>query len=127
MLKAGPPFRWDNGTLQKTSTVAKIWYDGLGRRVVKQIGDDCETTHEVGDWDGAYHYYYDGHKLIETRNASYRVLKQYVWGTQYIDELLEIGVNHDPTDTDETNGGGCEVFFWVSLPKTSSGRDAVRR
>lgn len=42
-----------------------------------------------------------------------RVLKQHVWGLSYIDELLQIGINQDPSDTAESNGGSCERFFWA--------------
>ena len=34
--------------------------------------------------------------MIETRNGSSQVLEQYVWGTQYIDELVQIAINNSP-------------------------------
>ena len=63
--------------------------------------------------ESCYRYYYDGQSLIEERNASHRVLRQSVWGTQYVDELVQVGVNQDPADTNELHGGACERFFWV--------------
>jgi hypothetical protein len=39
------------------------------------------------------------------------VLRQYLWGVQYIDELVQIGINQDPGDACETGGGQCERFF----------------
>ena len=61
-------------------------YDGLGRRNVKKIENS-------GDWNGTYRYTCDGQKVAETRDASDTLLKQYLWGTQYIDELVQIGTN----------------------------------
>ena len=49
LAKVETAFRWDNGTLQNTSTVGIIQYDGLGRRTVKQIGDGRETRRNPGD------------------------------------------------------------------------------
>jgi hypothetical protein len=37
-----------------------------------------------GDWDCTDHCYYDGQHLTEQRNGSDQVLRQSVWGTQYI-------------------------------------------
>ena len=79
-------------------------YDGLGRRDYKEI-INC------ADWDRTYNYYYDGHKLVETRNGSGKVLKQYVWGTQYIDELLQVGINEDPWGEGEEN---CDAFYYAA-------------
>ena len=78
--------------MQVTSTVATIEYDGLGRRIVKQIGDGDATnsTDAAGDWEATYEYYYGGRRMIEVRNGSNQARKQYVWGTQYIDELVQI-------------------------------------
>ena len=48
--------------------------------------------------------------MIETRNGSDDVLKQHIWGTRYVDELLQIGINDDPTDAGEDD---CETFYWA--------------
>ncbi len=42
-------------------------------------------------------------------NGSDRVIKQHVWGTQYVDELVQMALNDDPTDTEQN----CETLYWV--------------
>jgi len=82
-------------------------YDGLGRRITKAASGSAEM-------DYTYHYYYDGQQVIEVRNETateQQLLKQNVWGTQYIDELVQIAINQDPLDDDEDV---CERVFWVS-------------
>jgi RHS repeat-associated protein len=91
------------GGLQNGSQIAEIRYDGLGRRISKAI------THSA-DWNAAYHYYYDGQQMIETRNGSDQVLNQHVWGTRYIDELLQITINDDPADANEDD---CETACYA--------------
>jgi len=93
--------------LQAGSVVATLAYDGLGRRIAKAV-TNC------GDWDGTYHYYYDGQRMIETRNGSDQVLTQYVWGLTYVDELIQIAHNQDPENADEgITENVCERFFCV--------------
>ena len=41
-----------------------------------------------GDFDGTVVYLFDGHKIIETRDGSNNVVRQFIHGTQYIDELV---------------------------------------
>ncbi len=57
--------------------------------------------------------YFDGNGLIENRNGSDRTLRRYVWGAQYVDELVLIGIDKDPQDTQESQ---CEMFYWVCQP-----------
>ena len=71
-----------------------------------------KSVDNSADWDCTYFFYHDGQKTVEVRNGSERVLNQYVWGRQYIDELVQVAINQDPEDTDESNGGHCERFFW---------------
>ena len=69
-----------------------------------------------GDWDGTYYSYYDGWKVVELRDGSEQVLKQYTWGRQYMDELLLIAINQDPQNAYLPVGleeNLCERFFWV--------------
>jgi RHS repeat-associated protein len=47
---------------------------------------------------------------IETRNGSDLVLKQYVWGVDYVDQLVQVAVNNDPTDVTEDD---VETFYWA--------------
>ena len=67
-----------------------------------------------GGLDATYHYYLDGQSLVETRNGSDQVLKQHVWGLDYIDELIQVGLNIDPqnADTGLAAENICERFFW---------------
>ena len=101
MVEVKRAYRNSQGTLTEGSTVATIGYDGLNRRIVKDIDNS-------GDWDCAYHYYYSGQRMIETRNGSDNVLKQHVWGAGYVDELVQIAINDDPT-----NGDDCWMFYWA--------------
>ena len=106
----------DLGTLQTGSTVGKFAYDGLSRRIQKKVTNSA-------DQDFTYHYYYNGQQLIETRNASSMVLKQNVWGLTYIDELVQVAINQDPINAENTvdtsgqpvssNENKCERFFWA--------------
>ena len=98
-------------------TIAEYRHDGLGRRISKKIENS-------GDWNCCYHYFLDGNRVIEERaemdvgeHEPLRVHKQYVWGLTYVDELVQVQVNQDPTDTAEDDyfyGGHCERSFWVA-------------
>ena len=46
---------------------------------------------------------------IEDRNAADKTIRQYVWGMQYIDDLVQIGTNDDPSDGSEQ---ACETTYW---------------
>jgi hypothetical protein len=76
----------DPNNLLSDSVVGTIRYDGLGRRVVKQVGDGRSLTREAGDWEMTYHLYHDGVRTVEERNGSGQVIRQYVWGRTYVDE-----------------------------------------
>ena len=83
------------------SVVATMQYDALGRRIVKEVqhASNLNTT---------YHYFYDGQSVIQTDNGAPsggQMLKQYVWGLQYIDELCQVGVNQDPANADSSFSG----------------------
>ncbi|WP_432800191.1 hypothetical protein [Poriferisphaera sp. WC338] len=96
MISVKKAYRDSNGVVQAGSNIITMQYDALGRRIVKKIENS-------GDLNAEYHYYYDGQKLIEARNEQDVPVQQYVWGTQYIDELIEIRSNHNPTtNTDFT-------------------------
>ncbi|NUQ09533.1 MAG: RHS repeat-associated core domain-containing protein, partial [Phycisphaerae bacterium] len=43
-----------------------------------------------GDLDGTTYFFYDGLREIEERNGAEAVTQQYVWGHEYIDQLLMI-------------------------------------
>jgi hypothetical protein len=47
--------------------------------------------------------------IIEMRNNADKTIKQQVWGPGYVDELVQIAVNDDPTDTEQV----CESTYWA--------------
>ena len=52
---------------------------------------------------------------IEDRDDSGCVLRQYVWGARYVDNIVEIAVNTDPEDDEEgpqSNQCLCEDFYY---------------
>jgi hypothetical protein len=62
-------------------------------------------------WDATYNYFYTSHngqQMVETRNGSEDLLKQYVWGLQYVDEVCQVALNDAPADEGEDD---CETFF----------------
>ncbi|MCP4214654.1 MAG: hypothetical protein GY765_08350, partial [bacterium] len=61
------------------TTTAEYKYDAMGRRIEKKVGAD--TTR----------YFYSGDQVIEERDASDAILKQFIYGTG-IDELLMTAV-----------------------------------
>ena len=61
--------------------VATYAFYGDGRRARKQVQNR-------GDLDRTIYFYYDGQQVIEERDGSERLYQQYVWGPNYIDELV---------------------------------------
>jgi hypothetical protein len=80
-------------SIQLGSVLQTNAYDGAGRRIVK-------ATKNSADLDATYHHFYNpgGHSLLEERTGSGWVIKQYVWGQMYIDELVQVAHNSDPAD-----------------------------
>jgi RHS repeat-associated protein len=76
------------------STTVNFKYDPLGRRVQKTI--DTGTTAKT------INFYYDGNQVIEERDGSDQVLKQYVYGNG-IDEILRI---------DKYEGGTATPYYF---------------
>jgi RHS repeat-associated protein len=84
-------------------TVAEYEYDGLDRRIEKVVSNSGEGVVPGSDDDGTgiqagdrhERYYYAGWRMLETRDDSDRTLGQWVWGTQYIDELVCYDRNMD--------------------------------
>jgi RHS repeat-associated protein len=68
-------------------TLQEAEFDGLGRRIKKVVTNS-------GEYDGTEVYLYDGHRIIEVRDGSSNVTKQFVYGTQYTDELVMIRVTN---------------------------------
>ena len=104
------------GTVTTGPTIAKMRYDGLGRRVSKQVINDGVLS--AGNNGKTYHYYYDGQSVIQMDNQDDEMLKQYVWGIQYIDELCQIGRNQDPANAHSAFNGPtyyeneCEYYYY---------------
>ncbi|GMU26372.1 MAG: RHS repeat-associated core domain-containing protein [Planctomycetia bacterium] len=70
-----------------TTTLHTAKYDALGRRVEKVISNS-------GDLDGTFRFWYNGQQMIERRDGSSNVLMQVYYGTQYIDEIVAIKLEH---------------------------------
>ncbi|UCC31409.1 MAG: RHS repeat-associated core domain-containing protein, partial [Phycisphaerales bacterium] len=60
-------------------------FDAKGRRIKKVVTNS-------GDQDGTVVYFYDGWKIIETRDGSGNLYQQFIHGTQYVDELVMMRV-----------------------------------
>ena len=93
------------------TTIAAYEYDGKNRRTMKTV-TNCgieETPNDGGNT--TVHYYYAGMggtavsavgwNICETRNGSSQTTCQYVWGWQYVDELVMIDRNGDPTESND--------------------------
>ena len=103
LAKVYRAYRNSGGALADGSLVATIQYDGLGRRIVQRIGDGDPASDVCGDWEATYHYYYPSReressmqRMIESRGRQHHVLQQHVWGQQYVDELVQVGINLQP-------------------------------
>jgi RHS repeat-associated protein len=103
LVSVAHAYRNGSGTLSSGQASVTMSYDGKGRRVKK-------TVTNSGQWDATFKYYYDGDSLVEQRNGSDQTLKQHVWGTRYIDELVQVSTNDDPTDGGEQT---CETSYWA--------------
>jgi len=82
--------------------VAAYEFDGFHRRMSKSISNSGTET-VAGDGGGATaRYYYDNEwRIIETRNGSNQATRQWLWGTQYIDELVFMDVNAQPASDND--------------------------
>jgi RHS repeat-associated protein len=98
----------DPNEVASGSAVGTIRYDGLGRGIVKQAGDGNGLTRETGDFEMTYHLYHDGQRIVEERNGSDLIIRQYVWGRDYVDELCQIGINTNPASQST-----CNSFYYA--------------
>ena len=71
------------GTVHAGQTSVTMKYDGKGRRIQKAIANS-------GQWDCTYKYFYDNDSCVEERNGSDVTIRKLVWGTNYIDELVQL-------------------------------------
>jgi RHS repeat-associated protein len=92
--------RDSGGTLHTGQVSSSTSYDALGRRIVK-------TVTGTGQWDGTLNYYLDGNSVVEEQNGSAMTVKQFIWGNQYIDDLIQVSLNSSPS-TQST----CDTPYW---------------
>jgi hypothetical protein len=106
-----------------TTTIATYSYLPDNRRASKVV-QHCGVEAVANDGgDTTVHFYYgsspsslrgsvasslSGWNIFETRNGSSQSTRQWVWGTQYVDEVLLMDVNGDPAssnicDVDDPN------------------------
>ncbi|MGE3182639.1 MAG: hypothetical protein AB7N71_13485, partial [Phycisphaerae bacterium] len=87
----------------KTDTGQKIGsyeYDGKNRRLVKIVTNRGEGLWNT-DADQEIRYFYsDQWQIVEVRNGSNQAKQQWVYGTQYVDEIVFMD-NNGPSDTDD--------------------------
>ena len=100
------PTHDDAGNLTKDADYAYV-YDGWNNLVKVRAQNDADvvvgvyayyadnrraskTVTNRGDLDGVTYFFYDGLREIEERNGSEQVTQQYVWGHEYLDQLLMI-------------------------------------
>jgi len=85
---------------------------GLGdNRRAKKVVQNCGTEHLAGDGGNTtVHFYYCGTgfqpvnwNICETRNGSNQATAQYVWGTQYTDEVVFVDINGSPVSDNDCN------------------------
>ena len=91
------------------AVVGTYRYDGLGRRIYKKV-EHC------GSKNRQEFFYYDSKwRLLEIRNATDKPRQQFVWGSQYIDELICMDVDTDGdgdcTDLAGSPAGARRFFY----------------
>ena len=98
--------------------ISAYYYDGLGRRVIKDLYDEGSLT-------SRRHYYYSDtwqvlEERLETSDGSGGfdtaiVDRQYVWGLRYVDDLLSRDRNTDGTSTGDygKTGSGLDERLMV--------------
>ena len=98
-------------SIDAETTVATYAFDGLHRRVSKVVqSTGIETVFGDGG-ENTVHFYYDSQwRILELRNGSNQSTRQFVHGTQYVDEHIFVDINGDPTNTNDcdpdTTAGG---------------------
>ena|GEM_PF-1074743 len=66
-----------------TVILAEYQYDAFNRRVMKKVDADLNSSFET-----TIKFLYDGFRCIEELNASDALIKEYVYGSLYIDEVI---------------------------------------
>ncbi len=87
--------------------IAEYRYDGLGRRIWRRVTNS-------GDFDRIETYYYKDWQMLEARTVTLDLqgepeadapVRQFVWGSRYIDEIVCMDVDTD-SDGDCLDAGG---------------------
>ena len=112
-----------------TTMIAEYKYLGDTRRASKVV-QKCGVEHVANDGGNTtVHFYYGSRSpdreggvawsIFETRNGSNQSTRQWLWGTQYIDEPVCMDVNSSPThssdcdpDTSDPGGGTDRRYFY---------------
>ncbi len=94
------------GPTASPQVIATYAYDGLGRRYMKHVEGSGPAS--AGGRNRTEYFFYDNQwRVLETRNDQNLATRQYVWGMQYIDELIcvDVDTNGDGDCTDEGESG----------------------
>jgi RHS repeat-associated protein len=122
LMTVSHAYRDASGTLQHGQAFDTMAYDARGRRIIKAVNG-------TGSWDCTYHYYLDRDSVVEEQNGSAEPIKQYVWGKQYIDELVQTSLNSNPTGqtTCDTPYWACQDANWNVLGIVNSSGTLTER
>ncbi len=88
---------------QDEPVVAAYTYGPAGRRIKKVVENS-------GDLDTTEYYYYAGQQMIETRNGTGDATRQFVFGTQYVDEPIRMDV--DTGDDGNCTDGSSRFYYY---------------
>lgn len=81
----------------------EAWMSRGARSVVRGFeARSCQVEPRGGDTTVVY-YYDHKWRLLETRNGSRQTTFQYLWGTRYVDELLWLEANGEPSAGNDTS------------------------
>ena len=84
--------------LDALTLVATVAYDALHRRVSKAVTHcGLETTPGDGGNTTVDFFYDNQWRVVETQNGAKQTTRQFVYGTQYVDEPILMDVNGDPS------------------------------
>jgi len=135
-----------------TTIIAEYKYLGDTRRASKMV-QKCGIEYVANDGGNTtVHFYYGSQspdreggvawRIFETRNGSNQSTRQWLWGTQYIDEPVCMDVNSSPThandcdpDTSDPGGGTDRRYYYhqdrnfnvVALLETDDGLGTAGR
>jgi RHS repeat-associated protein len=103
------------------TTIGRYEYDGLGRRIRKQI--DTQAPANPNGLDTYRHFFYNAWwQILETRKTttasdhpeSLHPESQYVWSLRYIDAPVLRDENHNDDDDCTDDGDGDERLYYLT-------------